>query len=351
MAVVEAGAELGYRGADRPVLPHRRRSRDRRRGGACRPRRRSGRDHDRRRLQGLPSGRARGAAAEHQTQGRAHHARHRPELHHPRSASPSTPAPISAAAKPTVGDNGNFLAYTHIAHDCVIGNNVTFANAATLAGHCDIGDHVNHRRADGAASVRADRRQCLRGRLFGRARRRHPLRHGGGQSRQAARAEHHRHETFGTVAGGNPRRAQGLSDDLRPQPAARPEPRAAPGSNSPSSSWSARSSISWRSAANASSPFQPPARSAMTVRMTRTDGALIQPSKGRPDRPDRGQRPFAGRGRRRAGARRHAAFGDRHRWRDPLAGALTTASSRSSCRSKPSASCCRCSSGSASRMW
>jgi UDP-N-acetylglucosamine acyltransferase len=42
-----------------------------------------------------------------------------------------------------VGDNGTFLAYTHIAHDCVIGTNATFANAATLAGHCDIGDHVN----------------------------------------------------------------------------------------------------------------------------------------------------------------------------------------------------------------
>ena len=57
--------------------------------------------------------------------------------------SPSTPAPISAAANTIVGDNGTFLAYTHIAHDCVIGTNATFANGATLAGHCDIGDHVN----------------------------------------------------------------------------------------------------------------------------------------------------------------------------------------------------------------
>jgi UDP-N-acetylglucosamine acyltransferase len=42
-----------------------------------------------------------------------------------------------------VGDNGNFLAYTHIAHDCVVGSNVTFANGATLGGHCEIGDNVN----------------------------------------------------------------------------------------------------------------------------------------------------------------------------------------------------------------
>lgn len=42
-----------------------------------------------------------------------------------------------------VGENGNFLAYAHIAHDCVVGSNVTFANGATLGGHCEIGDNVN----------------------------------------------------------------------------------------------------------------------------------------------------------------------------------------------------------------
>ena len=42
-----------------------------------------------------------------------------------------------------IGDNGNFLAYAHIAHDCVVGRNATFANGATLGGHCEIGDNVN----------------------------------------------------------------------------------------------------------------------------------------------------------------------------------------------------------------
>jgi UDP-N-acetylglucosamine acyltransferase len=42
----------------------------------------------------------------------------------------------------TVGDNGNFLAYAHIAHDCAVGSNATFANGATLGGHCEIGDNV-----------------------------------------------------------------------------------------------------------------------------------------------------------------------------------------------------------------
>jgi UDP-N-acetylglucosamine acyltransferase len=41
-----------------------------------------------------------------------------------------------------VGDNCNILAYCHIAHDCVLGNNVTFTNDVALAGHCEIGDNV-----------------------------------------------------------------------------------------------------------------------------------------------------------------------------------------------------------------
>ena len=41
-----------------------------------------------------------------------------------------------------VGDNGNFLAFTHVAHDCIVGNNVTMANGAVLAGHCEVGDFV-----------------------------------------------------------------------------------------------------------------------------------------------------------------------------------------------------------------
>jgi UDP-N-acetylglucosamine acyltransferase len=43
----------------------------------------------------------------------------------------------------SVGDNGNFLAYSHIAHDCVVGRNVTMANQAVLGGHCEIGDFVS----------------------------------------------------------------------------------------------------------------------------------------------------------------------------------------------------------------
>ncbi|MGB8167429.1 MAG: acyl-ACP--UDP-N-acetylglucosamine O-acyltransferase [Chthoniobacteraceae bacterium] len=39
-----------------------------------------------------------------------------------------------------VGNRGNFLAYCHIAHDCVVGDGVIFSNNGTLAGHVEVGD-------------------------------------------------------------------------------------------------------------------------------------------------------------------------------------------------------------------
>ena len=42
--------------------------------------------------------------------------------------------------KTQVGNDNFLMAYCHIAHDCIIGNNVIMANAATLAGHIEIED-------------------------------------------------------------------------------------------------------------------------------------------------------------------------------------------------------------------
>ncbi|MFO7981566.1 MAG: acyl-ACP--UDP-N-acetylglucosamine O-acyltransferase [Candidatus Aminicenantes bacterium] len=39
-----------------------------------------------------------------------------------------------------IGDDNYFMAYSHIAHDCVIGDHVVFINGATLGGHCFIDD-------------------------------------------------------------------------------------------------------------------------------------------------------------------------------------------------------------------
>lgn len=41
-----------------------------------------------------------------------------------------------------VGERGYFMNNSHVAHDCVVGNDVIFATSATLGGHCDIGDFV-----------------------------------------------------------------------------------------------------------------------------------------------------------------------------------------------------------------
>ena len=41
-----------------------------------------------------------------------------------------------------IGDDNLFLAYCHVAHDCVIGNKVIASNNATFAGHVVVGDHV-----------------------------------------------------------------------------------------------------------------------------------------------------------------------------------------------------------------
>jgi UDP-N-acetylglucosamine acyltransferase len=42
----------------------------------------------------------------------------------------------------TIGNGNWLLAYTHIAHDCVVGNATTFSNNAQLAGHVVVDDHA-----------------------------------------------------------------------------------------------------------------------------------------------------------------------------------------------------------------
>lgn len=41
-----------------------------------------------------------------------------------------------------IGDDNWIMAYTHIAHDCIVGNHATLANNTTLAGHVELGDWV-----------------------------------------------------------------------------------------------------------------------------------------------------------------------------------------------------------------
>ncbi|WP_150049368.1 MULTISPECIES: acyl-ACP--UDP-N-acetylglucosamine O-acyltransferase [Methylomonas] len=41
-----------------------------------------------------------------------------------------------------IGDDNLFMAYTHVAHDCMIGDQVIMANGASIAGHVHVGDHA-----------------------------------------------------------------------------------------------------------------------------------------------------------------------------------------------------------------
>lgn len=42
----------------------------------------------------------------------------------------------------SVGANGYFMAYSHVGHDCHVGDNATFANGAQLGGHVELGEGV-----------------------------------------------------------------------------------------------------------------------------------------------------------------------------------------------------------------
>jgi UDP-N-acetylglucosamine acyltransferase len=42
-----------------------------------------------------------------------------------------------------IGSGNLFMAYAHIAHDCVVGSNTIFANSATLAGHVTVEDFAS----------------------------------------------------------------------------------------------------------------------------------------------------------------------------------------------------------------
>ena len=47
---------------------------------------------------------------------------------------------VKGGGETVVGNDGYFMAYSHIAHDCRVGNTVVFTNAATLGGHVSVDD-------------------------------------------------------------------------------------------------------------------------------------------------------------------------------------------------------------------
>lgn len=49
---------------------------------------------------------------------------------------------VTGTGETVVGNGNLFMAYSHVAHDCRVGNGVVMANAATLAGHVTVEDNV-----------------------------------------------------------------------------------------------------------------------------------------------------------------------------------------------------------------
>jgi UDP-N-acetylglucosamine acyltransferase len=47
---------------------------------------------------------------------------------------------VKGGGRTRIGNHTLIMAYTHVAHDCLIGDHVLLANAATLGGHITIGD-------------------------------------------------------------------------------------------------------------------------------------------------------------------------------------------------------------------
>ena len=49
---------------------------------------------------------------------------------------------VDGNGKTVIGNDNLFMAYSHVAHDCIVGDHTIFANAASLSGHVEVGDHA-----------------------------------------------------------------------------------------------------------------------------------------------------------------------------------------------------------------
>jgi UDP-N-acetylglucosamine acyltransferase len=49
---------------------------------------------------------------------------------------------VTGIGETRIGNDNLFLAYSHVAHDCVLGSNIILSNVVNLAGHVELGDWV-----------------------------------------------------------------------------------------------------------------------------------------------------------------------------------------------------------------
>lgn len=48
----------------------------------------------------------------------------------------------SAGDRTVIGSHNNFLAYSHVGHDCIVGDHIIFSNNGTVGGHVVVEDHA-----------------------------------------------------------------------------------------------------------------------------------------------------------------------------------------------------------------
>ncbi len=207
------------------------------------------------------------------------------------------------------------MAYAHVAHDCMIGNKIVFANCAMLAGHVEDRRLGDPRRAHRRAPVQQDRRARLSRRRRHRAARRAPVRHGRRatppcRTRSMPRAS--------SVAASTPSRsatsarptASSIARDLRLAEAL-VQPRAAGGRRSPRS----RLFVDFIHASDA----QPGAMNAAGVPLSRAGALRVGIVAGEHSGDQLGRGADRRAARTRTGARAASASRDR-RWRGRLRG-------------------------------
>lgn len=49
---------------------------------------------------------------------------------------------LDGSGNTIIGNDNLFMAYSHVAHDCIVGSHTIFANAASLSGHVEVGDYA-----------------------------------------------------------------------------------------------------------------------------------------------------------------------------------------------------------------
>ena len=86
-------------------------------------------------------------------------------------------APLRSMVPPESAPHNYFMANTHVAHDCVVGDHNVLANGATLAGHIQVGDRIFLRRRHYDSPIRPCWLLCHGGRYGTRRQGYYPVYH------------------------------------------------------------------------------------------------------------------------------------------------------------------------------